>query len=220
MSEEIFLPPPELFRRDVLNLGHTIIPAFVDAHDWGEFLPRVETHLVEFEYVDTSTLDAEHQVANEIATSSEELAAHVGDKRCEVVAISRRSKDRETSYPVVILYDYTDDVVHEVAVDIETRAILGITTLQSQPALSAREEERARDLVSSDGRLAERGIDTTTGSGIIVEETNFHRPSHGHRLVDLRFGPDDSRYPTAFAIVDLSAERLLRFGILFPEEES
>ena len=138
--------------------------------------------------------------------ASTELAERLGDKRREVLAVTQRSDDRDNDYPVVVVYDYTDDLVHEVAVDVDSRTVRNVTTGQSMPALSSREEQRAIELVRTDGRLAERGIDVSTGSGIIIEETNFHDPAHGHRLVDLRFGPEDTRYPTAYAIVDLSAE--------------
>ncbi|HEY5843448.1 MAG TPA: hypothetical protein VIU87_18670 [Mycobacterium sp.] len=219
MSEEIVLPPPGLLIPDVLNLGHTIRPAFVDARDWGEFLPDLQTYPVEYDEVDTSAVDAAARAAEEIAMASTELAERLGDKRREVLAVTQRSDDRDTDYPVVIVYDYTDDLVHEVAVDVDSRAVRNVTTGRSMPALSSREEQRAIELVRTDGRLVERGIDVATGSGIIIEETNFHDPTYGHRLVDLRFGPEDTRYPTAYAIVDLSAERVLRVGVI-PQEES
>ncbi|GAB4587031.1 hypothetical protein [Nocardia sp. IFM 10818] len=65
-----------------------------------------------------------------------------------------------------------------------------------------------------DGRLPDQGIDVSTGRGLIVEETDFHSARHGHRLVDLRFGPADRRVPTAYAIVDLSAQQVADAGVV------
>ena len=82
------------------------------------------------------------------------------------------------------------------------------------PALSDAEQVRALDIVRRDGRLAETGTDVDTGRGIIVEDVNCRSPQYGHRLVDLRFAPDTARCPTAYAIVDLSTEKLVRLGLL------
>jgi hypothetical protein len=120
---------------------------------------------------------------------------------------------------MVVVYNYSDDVVLECVIDPLCRNVIEVNERRDQPPLTGAEQSQALEIVRRDGRLPEAGIDLATGVGLIVEEANTRSPHHGHRLVDLRFGPEDRYLPTAFAIVDLSALEVARIGLL-PEEAS
>ena len=118
--------------------------------------------------------------------------------------VGTRALDRLTDYPLVIIYNYTDDVVVEVMIDPVRRAVHEVSVARYQPPLTDSEQSEALEMVRDDGRLGEAGIDVDTGVGLMVEDVNFRSPRYGHRLVDLRFGPATRYLPTAFAIVDLA----------------
>ncbi len=149
-----------------------------------------------------------------VALESVRVAGLLDGKRYAVLGVGMRSLDGPGEVPVVTIYNYTDDLAVEVLVDVEAREVLAVSAATAIPALAAAEQDRALDIVRRDGRLTESGVEVDTGTGNIVEEVNFGDPRHGHRLVDLRFGPRQHRVPTAFAVVDLSAEELVRVGLL------
>jgi hypothetical protein len=97
------------------------------------------------------------------------------------------------------------------------RSILELNEQRYQPPLAATEQGQALEMVRDDGRLSEAGIDIANGVGLIVEDVNSRSPRYGHRLVDLRFGPANRYLPTAFAIVDLSGQEVVRAGLV-PQE--
>ncbi|MFB8279506.1 hypothetical protein [Nocardia colli] len=219
MAERFTLPPPGFLRTEITDLGHDIDPKFADARDWSELLSPVQTTPVHSPERDLRAADEAAAAAPEIALGLPGIADLLDGKRYEIISVGTRFLDRDTEYPVVVVYNYDDDIVVEVIVDVATRSLVEVHTTQNQPAVSAAEEARAIDLVRRDGRLAEQGIDVGTGAGLIVEDVNFHSSRYGHRLVDLRFGPADRRVPTAFAIVDLSAEDVAEVGLI-PEGRS
>jgi hypothetical protein len=207
------LPPPALVG-DTPYIGPVIDPKFVDALDWSGFLPAHETKRVRFKKRDMSRLDEAINAAPAIALESARVSELLDNKRHEVVGVGTRSLDRETEVPVVTLYDYTSDVAIEVLVDVAKNSVIDVAATENLPALAEAEEERALAIVREDGRLAEYGIDVATGKGLIVEEVNFRSPQYGHRLVDLRFAAENQRVPTAFAVVDLSAEGIVTLGLI------
>jgi hypothetical protein len=218
MSEEFTLPPPGLLRVEVLNLGPVIDPKFTDARDWSEFLPHVDTTPVHFEERDVTSIDDARGAATDIALAASIVGELLDGKRYEVISVGTRAMEDDSEHPVVVIYNYSDDNVIEVIVDAAARSVVAVTiSTDSQPPVSAAEEGRAKDLVRRDGFLPDNGIDVGTGAGLVVEEVNFRSPRYGHRLVDLRFGPVDQRLPTAFAIVDLSAEEVVKTGLLSKE---
>jgi hypothetical protein len=219
MSEEFTLPPPGLSDTRVVHLDPLIDAPFVDARDWSQHLAPVETRPVDFEQLEPSITDAGARQALELALASEGVRQELEGKRYEALCVGSRSLDRQTDYPLVIIYDYTDDVVVEAMVDLAAEMVLEVRVERYQPRLAATEESQALDLVREDGQLFDAGIDVDTGSGLVVEEANFRSPHFGHRLVDLRFAPANRRLPTAFAIVDLSDRTVVRAGLL-PQEES
>ena len=216
--DEFEVPPPDVLSNvKIINLGPRIEPPFSDAKDWSEYLPPVETYPVDFEEREPTLTEEGSKMAVDLALASERVTRELERKRYEVMGVGLKSLDRDREYPLVVIYNYTDDVVLEAMLDLDEGALLEVTLERYQPLLAASEESQALEMVREDGRLPEAGIDVDTGVGIGVEEVNYRSPRYGHRLVDLRFGPPDRRSPTAFAIVDLSGQEVVRTGILEQE---
>lgn len=216
MPERFQLPPPGFLKTEIINLGPVIEPKYSDAEDWGRFLPAIETTPVRYEERSLAELDRRAAAAPEIALAATEIEELLRGKRYEIISVGTRELDRNTEYPVVVIYDYDEDITIEAIVDPAQRVVVQVTTSTNQPAVSAQEERRAIELVRADGHLPDNGIDVGTGLGLIIEDVDIHSPRHGHRLVDLRFGPRDLRMPAAFAIVDLSTDEVVQAG-LFPK---
>ncbi|GAB2667363.1 hypothetical protein GCM10027088_52680 [Nocardia goodfellowii] len=214
MPEKFTLPPPGFLRTEIMNLGPVMEPKFADANDWNEFMPVVETRPVAVQEIGMAALDAAAAAAPDIALAASGVADLLRGKRYEILSVGTRALDRETEFPVVVIYDYDDNVTVEAIVDPSRQEVRQIRTTANQPPVTDPEADRALDLVRRDGRLPDSGVDIGTGRGLIVDETDFHSPRYGHRLVDLRFGPADRRLPTAFAIVDLSAENVVEVGLI------
>ncbi|MFI6412075.1 hypothetical protein [Streptomyces sp. NPDC050585] len=212
------LPPPGLFSAEIPNRGPVIDPPFVDVPDYSRYLPRAETRPVDFDVVEPRISDDTLNRAVDVALASDRATRKLQAKRYEVLQVGTRALDRQTDYPLVVIYNYTDDVVLEVTVDAVRRSVHEVTVEHYQPALTDSEESRALELVRDDGRLAEAGIDVGTGVGLVIEDVDLRSPRCGHRLVDLRFGPEDHYLPRAFALVDLSEGDVVRTGLL-PQEE-
>jgi hypothetical protein len=220
MSEEFALPPPGLSDTRVVHLDPLVGPPFVDARDWSRYLTPVETRPVDFERLEPRLTEGDARRVRELALASEGVQRELEGKRYEVLWVRSRSLDRQTEYPLVIIYNYTDDVVVEAMVNLTATTVLEVSVERCQPPLVESELGQALDLVRDDGRLSEADIDTDTGMGLVVEDVNFRSPRYGHRLVDLRFGPENRRLPTAFAIVDLSGLEVVRIGFLARKESS
>ncbi|MEV6280817.1 hypothetical protein [Nocardia sp. NPDC051832] len=214
MSEKFTLPPPGFLKTEILNLGPALDPKFTDANDWNEFMPRIETTPVAVQHRSMAAVDEARAAAPVIALANYGVRDLIDGKRYEIISIGTRAVDRTTEFPVVVLYNYDDNVTVEAIVDPAVRDVREVRTTTNQPAVSDAETDRAIELVRRDGRLPDGGVDVGTGRGLIVEETDFHSPRYGHRLVDLRFGPADRRLPTAFAIVDLSTEAVVEVGLI------
>jgi hypothetical protein len=219
MPDDVELPRPQLFTTDILNLGPVIDPPFSDARNWRQFLTAVETKPIYFEQLESALTKERGRQAAELALASERVVRELEGDRYEVMGVGTISLDRRSEYPLVVIYNYTDDMVLEAVVDLAGATVLDVTLKQYQPALAASELRRALDLVRRDARLAQAGVDVDTGTGLVVEDENFKSPRYRHRLVDLRFGPHDSRLPTAWAIVDLTSEDVARIGFI-PQEKS
>lgn len=213
------LPPPGLFSVEIPNLGPIIDPPFVDAPDFSQYLTPADTTPVEFEPLEPRITDESRRQAVDWALASDRITPKLQGKRYEVLEVGTRSLDRQTDHPLVIIYNYTDDVVVEAMIDPVRRAVHEVSVERYQPLLTASEQSQALEMVRDDGRLTEAGIDVATGVGLIVEDVNFRSPRYGHRLVDLRFGPANRYLPTAFAIVDLSGREVVRTGLV-PQEGS
>ncbi|MFX0579370.1 hypothetical protein [Nocardia nepalensis] len=220
MSEEFTLPPPGIGRVEIMNLGPVIDPKFTDARDWSEFLPQIEKTPVQFDEHDMRAFDDAAAAAPEIALAATDVGELLNGKRYAVLSVGTRALADDSEHSVVVIYNYSDDTVVEAITDTTERNVVSVTTsTTSQPPVSAAEEQRAIELARQVGLLADNGIDVDTGAGLIVEEVDSRSPRYGHRLVDLRFGPADRRLPTAFAIVDLSAEEIVESGLV-PRERS
>ncbi|MEV4840389.1 hypothetical protein AB0K05_38195 [Nonomuraea sp. NPDC049486] len=213
------LPPPGLFSAEIPNLGPVIDPPFVDVPDFSQYLTPADATPVDFEPLEPRITDESRRQAVDWALASDRVTRKLEGKRYEVLEVGTRSLDRQTDYPLVIIYNYTDDVVVEAMIDPIRRAVLEVDEKCYQPPLTASEHSEALEMVRDDDRLSEAGIDVATGVGLIVEDVNLRSPRHGHRLVDLRFGPADRYLPTAFAIVDLSDREIVRTGLV-PQEGS
>ncbi|WP_371483456.1 hypothetical protein [Kitasatospora sp. NBC_00315] len=150
--------------------------------------------------------------AAELALQSEDVTRELTERRYEVIGVGSAATGRDAEYPLVIIYDYTENLAVEVAVDLDAGAVREVRRRRYQPQLSASEERRAIELVRQDGRLSAHGSDLESGSGILVEDVDFRSPRHGHRLLDLRFGPRTRRLPSAFAVVDLTDRDVVRAG--------
>jgi hypothetical protein len=219
MDEEVTVPPPGLSERRVIHLDPVVDPPFVDARDWSQYVTPVETRRVDFEQLNPGITDAGAQQAKELALASDVTRRELEGKRYEVLWVGSRSLDRETERPLVITYNYTDDVVVETTVDLGAATVLDVSVERYQPPLAPAEQSQALDLVREDGRLLEAGIDIDTGMGLVIEEVNFRSPHFGHRLVDLRFAPANCRTPLAYAIADLTCGVVTRVGLLPREEQ-
>jgi hypothetical protein len=219
MSDGFTLPPPGLLSTEIINLGPVIEPGFSDARNWSEFLPVVETKAVYVESREVALTEEGARHAIDLALAADSVVRELDGKRYEIMSVGFKSLDRQTEYPWVIIYNYTDDSVVEATVDVAGGEVLDVTAARYQPPLTSSEQSYAIELVRRNGQLADAGIAVETGAGLIVEEVNFRNPRYGHRLVDLRFGPEDRRAPTAVAIVDLSAQEVVRTGIM-PRELS
>jgi hypothetical protein len=218
MPGEFAIPPAWAFSGiDIINLGPRIDPAFSDARDYSQYLTRVETRPIYSEQFEAPVTDEGARQAMDVALASDQVSRELQGKRYGVLGVGSKSMDRQTDYPLVVIYNYTDDVVVEAIVDLAAATVLQVSRGGSQPALAASEQSQALDLVRQDGRLTDADIDVDTGAGIIVEEVNPNSSRYRHRLVDLRFGPANRRLPTAFAIVDLTTQDVVRTGLL-PEE--
>jgi hypothetical protein len=213
------LPPPGLFSIEIPNLGPIIDPPFVDAPDFSQYLTPADTRPVDFEPLEPRITDESRRQAVDSALASDRVTRKLQGKRYQVLEVGTWALDRQTDYPLVIIYNYTDDVVLEAMIDPVRRAVQEVSVERYQPPLTTSEQSQALEMVRDDGRLSEAGIDVDTGVGLIVEDVNFRSPRYGHRLVDLRFGPANRRLPTAFVIVDLTSGDVVRTGLL-PQEES
>jgi hypothetical protein len=206
-----------LFSVEIPNLGPVVDPPFVDVPDFSQYLAPAETRPVDYEPLEPRVTDESRRQAVDAALASDRVIRKLQDKRYEVLEVGTRALDRQTEYPVVIIYNYTDDAVVEAVIDPVRRAVHEVSVERYQPPLTPSELGQALEMVRDDGRLSEAGIDVDTGVGLIVEDVNFRSPRFGHRLVDLRFGPATRYLPTAFAIVDLSDQDVVRTGII-PQE--
>ncbi|WP_309112718.1 hypothetical protein [Saccharothrix sp.] len=214
------LPPPGLFSADIPNLGPVIDPPFVDVPDFRQYLTPADTRPVDYESLEPRTGDEGRRQAVDAALSSDRITGKLDGKRYEVLEVGTQALDRQTDYPLVIIYNYTDNVVVEATIDPVRRAVHEVREARYQPPLAASEQSQALELVRDDGRLSEAGIDVATGVGLIVEDVNFRSRRYEHRLVDLRFGPANRYLPTAFAIVDLSDREVVRTGLVAQEGSS
>lgn len=212
------LPPPSLLRAEVPNLGPVIDPPFVDVPDFREYLIAPDIRPVDFEELEPRIGAEARERATAAALAADAVSQRLSDKRHEVLAVGTKSLDRETEHLLVVIYNYDDDVVVEVAVDPAGGAVLDVVEGTHQPSLAPVEHSRALELASQHGPLVEAGVDFATGVGLIVEHVDFRSPYYRHRLVDLRFGPAERYLPTAFAIVDLSEQAVIRAGLLVPQE--
>jgi hypothetical protein len=213
------LPPAGLFSAEIPNLGPVIDPPFVDVPDFSQYLTPANITPVDVESVEPRITNESRREAVDVARASDAVMSNLEGKRYDVLEVGTRSLDRQTDYPLVIIYNYTDDVVVEATVDPARRAVLEVSVERYQPPVTDSELRQALELVRDDGQLSEAGVDIDTGVGLIVEDVNFRNPRYGHRLVDLRFGPADRYVPTAFAIVDLSSREVVRTGLI-PQEEA
>ncbi|MEU2042754.1 hypothetical protein [Nocardia niwae] len=216
-EDEFTIPPPGLSSIEIPNLGPVIEPPFVDVPDFSHYLKPANITTVDFKMSESDDGDESNRQAVSIALASERVTRKLEGKRYQVLEVGTRSLDHDTEYPLVIIYNYTDDFVVEAVVDLVRRTVREVEAKRSLPTLAAAEQSEALDMVREDGRLSEAGIDLGTGDGLIVEEVNFRDPRYGHRLVDLRFGPPNLYLPTAFAIVDLSSREVVGVGLI-PQE--
>jgi hypothetical protein len=214
------LPPPGLFSAEIPNFGPVIDPPFVDVPSFTQYLTPADTRPVDVEALEPRITDETRRQAVDSALATDRVTGRLDGKRYEVLEVGTQARDRQTDYSLVIIYNYSDDVVVEAVIDPVRRAVLEVSEKRYQPLLADAEQSRALDMVRDDGRLPEAGIDVGTGVGLIVEDVNFRSPRYGHRLVDLRFGPADRYLPTAFAIVDLSDREVVRTGLLSEEASS
>jgi hypothetical protein len=214
------LPPPGLFSAEIPNFGPVIDPPFVDVPSFTQYLTPADTRPVDVEALEPRITDETRRQAVDSALATDRVTGRLDGKRYEVLEVGTQARDRQTDYSLVIIYNYSDDVVVEAVIDPVRRAVLEASEKRYQPLLADAEQSRALDMVRDDGRLPEAGIDVGTGVGLIVEDVNFRSPRYGHRLVDLRFGPADRYLPTAFAIVDLSDREVVRIGLLSEEGAS
>jgi hypothetical protein len=213
------LPPAGLFSAEIPNLGPVIDPPFIDVPDFSQYLTPANITPVDVEPVEPRTTTESRREAVDVALATDSVTSNLDGKRYEVLEVGTRSLDRQTDYPLVIIYNYTDDVVVEVTVDPDRRAVLEVREERYQPPLTDSELSQALEMVRDDGQLSDAGIDVDTGVGLIVEDVNFRSSRYSHRFVDLRFGPADRYVPTAFAIVDLSRREVVRIGLI-PQEEA
>lgn len=211
------LPPPGLLSTQVPNLGPVIDPPYIDVPDFSEYLAPADITPVEVEPLESWFTTDLRQKAVEFALESDRVTRKLEGKRHQVLDVGTRSMDRETELPLVVIYNYSDDVVVEVTIDPVRRAVIEVAEKNYQPALTESEQKQAVEIVRDDGRMAEAGIDVATGVGLIIEDGDGGSPRHGHRLVDLRFGPPERYVPTAFAIVDLSAQEIAEAGLIARE---
>ncbi len=218
MQDEFTIPPPGLFRAEIIDLGPIIDPVFSDASDFREYLSPVETETVAFDEAEPLVNDDVSRRAKDAALQSEAVTQKLEGKRWEALAVGSTATGRDTEHALVIIYNYTDDVVVEATVGLDEYDITDIQQRRYQPLLTAKEERQAVDQVRDDARLPDLNIDLDTGAGLIVEQVNFRDRRYGHRLVDLRFGAPDRRVPAAFAIVDLSELSVVRVGRVLREE--
>lgn len=214
MPDDYTLPSPGLLRTDIINLGPVIEPAFSDARDWNEYLTPTDTTPVVSEPGTVRLTEDDAQQAVDLALNSDSVVRGLDGKRYEIMGVRLKSLNRQTEHPLVVIYNYTDNVVVEALVDPAAQTVSEVTSEHYQPPLAPSEESLALEIVRRDGRLPKDGVDVDTGAGLIVEDVNIRSPRHGHRLVDLRFGPPDRRIPTAFAIVDLSSQDIVKVGLI------
>ncbi|MEU3424360.1 hypothetical protein [Streptomyces gardneri] len=211
------LPPPGLRSAEIPNFGPVIVPPFVDVPEFSQYLTPADTSPVEFETLEPRVTDESRQQAVDVALASDRTSGRLDGKRYAVLEVGTRSLDRQTDHPLVIIYNYTDDEVLEVTIDQVRRAVHEVTVENYQPPLTDSEHSQALELVRDGNQLTESDVDLSTGVGLIVEDVNLRSPHYGHRLVDLRFGPENQYLPTAFAIVDLSDQEVVRTGLVSQE---
>lgn len=211
------LPPAGLFSVEIPNLGPIIDPPFVDAPDFSQYLTPADAKPVDFEPLEPRITDESRRQAVDSAFASDRVIRKLAGKRYQILEVGTRSLDRQIEYPLVIIYNYTDDIVLEVVIDPVRRAALEVEEERYQPPLTAFEQSEALELVRDAGWLSEAGVDAATAVGLIVEDVNFRSLRYRHRLVDLRFGPANRYVPMAYAIVDLSGREVVRTGLVSQE---
>ncbi|MCJ0868942.1 hypothetical protein [Streptomyces sp. AP-93] len=211
---------PGPFPGPFINLGPIIDPPFTDAYQWPTPDVPDDVRPVESATFEPPLSDELAMRAQEVALDSNEMSSQLAGMHYEVMGVTLLwAGKEEPPQPVVVVYRYNDDVVLEAALDPEAQRVVELAKKHYQPPLSPAEEERARELVAEHAVLVKAGIDVAHGHGIAISEELPKSPRRGHRLEDLRFGPEEHRWPSAWAVVDLSAGDVVTIGV-YPQSYS
>ena len=152
--------------------------------------------------------------AHEAALASSRVKRLLANKRYVAIGASlREARDvpkNQATVLVYVFYNYTDNLAIDVTLDRSAKAVTGISEGAYQPAPVREEIEQVIALARKDRRLADRVTDEFEGGAILVSPADPEDPNYGHRLFDVRFFCPTHRLPSYMALVDLSAERVLR----------
>jgi hypothetical protein len=118
------LPPPGLFSAEIPNFGPVIDPPFVDVPSFTQYLTPADTRPVDVEALEPRITDETRRQAVDSALATDRVTGRLDGKRYEVLEVGTQARDRQTDYSLVIIYNYSDDVVVEAVIDPVRRAVL------------------------------------------------------------------------------------------------
>jgi hypothetical protein len=152
--------------------------------------------------------------AAEVALANDQVAGALGQGAHQVIGTStvpRGDKDAAEYALLFVAYSYSENRAVEVLLDPGSLEVLDVRTAESQPAPVDEEIERAVALARGDGRL-EQHVADLRGVALLAAPSDPLDARANHRCFDVRFGEEDERLPRYWALVDLSADEVLRAG--------
>jgi hypothetical protein len=161
------------------------------------------------------TLELKRQAASK-AMKDERVMKLLDGKRHIAIGVSRREtrekpEGRKVTL-VAVYYNYSDDLTVEATLDGQGKAVTAVEYGRQQPAPVQSEIDQAIRLAVSHEKLGAGVTDGLVANAILVPDLDPASPSYNHRLFDVRLFCAEERLARHMAIVDLSAEKVLRAG--------
>lgn len=150
------------------------------------------------------------------ATRDERVAKLLEGKRHIAIGVSRREtrekpEGRRVTL-VAVFYNYETDLAIEATLDADGKTVVAVASSRSQPAPLQSEIDRAIQLAAGHEKIADHLRAGLVANAIVVPDIDPTSPAYNHRCLDVRFFCAEERLARLEALVDLSAERVLRAG--------
>jgi hypothetical protein len=151
--------------------------------------------------------------AQTIALANEHVKRLLTSKRYISIGASLLDgDDKKAASLLFIFYNYTDNLTIEVMLDRTAQEVGSVAEMRYQPPPPQQEIDQAIALARQDRRLAELVTDDLEGTAVLVSPVDPKSPYYSHRQFNVGFGCPDERLPRITALVDLSAETVIKVG--------